>query len=64
MIAPPIRDHIIQNSIIHSDQYAVYNYMYLPNVGYVHRTVNHSEEFVVPDGMHTNIIKGFWVNMG
>ena len=32
--------------------------------GYVHKTVNHSkEEYVAPDGTHTNGMEGVWAQL-
>jgi len=35
-------------------------YINLEREGYVHKTVNHSKEFVNDDGDHTNKIEGHW----
>ena len=51
-LAQLIRDKIIQNLTIHSDQCSVYQC--LLTVRYIHKTVNDSETFVAPDGTRTN----------
>ena len=43
---------------VHTDQWRAYNN--LPQLGYLHRTVNHSREFVSPQGVHTQGIEGTW----
>ena len=43
---------------IYTDQWRGYNG--LPRIGYPHRTVNHSQEFVSDAGVHTQGIEGTW----
>ena len=38
-------------------------YINLEKHGYVHKTVNHSVEFVNDEGFHTNKIEGHWRQM-
>ena len=56
-----IEEYVAPGSIIHSDKWAAYqNLSNHPN-GYVHLTVNHSENFVDPNtGVHTQNIENFW----
>ena len=46
-------------SIIHTDMWAAYNG--LNQLGYQHRTVNHTLHFVDPQtSVHTNHVEGMW----
>lgn len=57
-------ENIAPGSIIHSDDWGAYKS--IPKLRevvdghYVHKTVNHSEEFKAKDGTHTNTIEGTW----
>ena len=57
---PIIEENIAKGSIIHSDGWKAYRK--LPEVGYAHRWVNHTEHYVDPSDrtLHTNKIEGFW----
>ena len=46
--------------IINSDKWASYNTINRLPEGYQHHTVNHSQEFVTSDGIHTNSIEATW----
>ena len=63
-----IRRKVHPESIVHTDCWAAYNA--LQSLGYTHRTVNHSNHFVSPEGVHTNTIEGnakahllYWTNI-
>jgi transposase-like protein len=60
--APTLMDvitrHVRPGSIIHTDLWR--GYTGLEELGFNHRTVNHSLFFVGPDGVHTNTIEGCW----
>jgi len=57
---PIIRQMCRQGSIIHSDQWAAYATIG-SELGFVHRTVNHSTNFVNPvTGCHTQHIESYW----
>ena len=59
-LLPIIQAHIQPGTIIHSDQWAAYNSVStLPGVA-GHQTVNHSLEFVAPNGTHTQHIESYW----
>lgn len=58
-LLPLIREYIHPESIIHSDLWR--GYFRIPDeLGMEHRTVNHTEGFISPDGVHTNTIEGLW----
>ena len=60
-LLPIIQEHVVPGTTIHSDEWAAYNRMHA--LGYHHRTVNHSQEFVAEDGTNTNTIEGLWGNL-
>ena len=54
-----IKENIARGTTIHSDMWAGYNN--LNRLGYIHKVVNHSQNFVNPiDGTHTQKIERFW----
>jgi hypothetical protein len=58
-LVPLIQKHVASGSRIHSDQWGAYTH--LTSYGWVHLTVNHSQNFVDPDsGAHTQGIESFW----
>jgi len=61
-LLPIIRKYVAPGSIIHTDQWRAYDA--LRNENYIHRTVNHSTNFVNPDtGVHTQNIERLWRDM-
>ncbi|XP_047988938.1 uncharacterized protein LOC125234096 [Leguminivora glycinivorella] len=61
ILVPLIKKHVAEGSIIHTDYWRAY--MSLPEHGYIHRRVNHSDpenRFVAPDGTHTQRIESQW----
>ncbi|ESO11210.1 hypothetical protein HELRODRAFT_147750, partial [Helobdella robusta] len=50
-----IQHHILSGSIIHTDYFKLYNQ--LETLGYRHSTVNHSVEYKISEGIHTNTIE-------
>ena len=59
-IQPLIEQAIIPGTMIFSDCAKIYDNLNV--IGYRHEAVNHSVEFVRPDGVNTNKIEGFWGN--
>lgn len=57
-LVPIIQQNVSPGTIIHSDCWAAYNT--LEREGYVHKKVNHSEQFKADDGTCTNEIEGIW----
>lgn len=53
-----IQRNVARGSIVHTDEWRAYSR--LPSLGYSHATVNHSERFVSPDGVHTQRIESQW----
>ena len=58
-LTPVIQRNILPGTRIWSDEWRAYHQ--LPQLGYVHETVNHSHHFVNPaTGVHTNNIEARW----
>ena len=57
-LLPLIRQYIVPETTIYSDKWMAHHS--LSQLEYHHCTVNHSQEFVSEDGVHTNSIEGFW----
>lgn len=58
-LLPIIQQYVLPGTTIHSDEWAAY--FVLSTQGYIHETVNHSENFVDPvTGAHTQQIEGSW----
>lgn len=58
-IYPIIQRHVLPGTTIYSDDFSTYRT--LNQHGFIHLTVNHSENFVDPHtGVHTNTIEGAW----
>jgi hypothetical protein len=53
-----IQDFVAYGSTIHTDSWK--GYIGLNAMGYVHKTVNHSVEFVSSEGVHTQNIESTW----
>ena len=58
VLLPIIQKVVLPGSIIHSDQWK--SYRTLQGMGFEHRTVNHSINFVGPDGVNTQGIESYW----
>ncbi|CAF4756384.1 unnamed protein product [Pieris macdunnoughi] len=58
ILVPLITKHVQEGSIIHTDNWRAY--LSLPEHGYIHKKVDHSDQFVAPDGTHTQRIKSQW----
>ncbi len=57
-LVPIIKEYCVHNTEIHSDEAAMYRN--LTSDGFIHKTVCHQDNFVGPDGVHTNDIESFW----
>ena len=58
-LLPIIRQYIGQGATVHSDMWR--SYWILGSYGYIHRMVNHANNFVDRNtGVHTNTIEGVW----
>src|ERR1039458_7849214 len=53
-----VKKYILPESTVFTDEFASYNA--LPNMGYQHRRINHSQQVYVAGDVHTNTIEGFW----
>ena len=60
-LIPIIRKHVPHGMTIYTDGAKMYQC--LEEIGYVHETVIHSDEFVTEQGIHTNNIQNLWVNV-
>lgn len=60
-LIPIIQNHVVAGSQVWSDCWAAYRS--LSQLGYDHRTVNHSEEFVAADGTCTNAVESYWAKL-
>ena len=58
-LLPIIQQVVRPGSVIHSDEWRAYRN--IQGLGYAHRTVNHSVNFVDPSsGVHTQTIESYW----
>ena len=57
-LIPIITEMVVQGTTVWSDTWAPY--FTLNQEGYNHSMVNHSKEFVAPNGVHTQEIESFW----
>ncbi len=57
-LVPIIKEYCVQNAEIHSDEAAMYRN--LTSDGFIHKTVCHQDNFVAPNGTHTNNIESYW----
>ena len=57
-----IKDFIVDNATVMSDQWAPYISFFGNNGSYNHNSVNHSQNFVSPtdNNVHTQTIESFW----
>ena len=55
---PIIQAFVKPETMIYSDGFR--GYRKLPNLGYGHKWVDHSKEYVNSEGVHTNQIEGLW----
>jgi transposase-like protein len=55
-----IKEHILPDSLVFTDDYAVYDDLGHHVNGYTHRRIRHSEKVYVVGDCHTNTIEGFW----
>ncbi len=57
-LVPIIKEYCVQHAEIHSDEAAMYDN--LTSDGFIHKTVCHQDNFVAPNGTHTNNIESYW----
>jgi len=58
-LIPIIQKYVLPGTTIYSDQWPAYRN--LNNLGYIHSTINHSQNFVDPNtGTCTNAIEAYW----
>ena len=55
-----IKEHVLPESMVFTDDYAVYDDLRFHRNEYTHRRINHSEKVYVVGDIHTNTIEGFW----
>ena len=57
-LLPVIKEHVLPESIIYTDELLAYNS--LLRYGYAHRRIPHAKKVYVMGNVHTNTIEGFW----
>lgn len=60
-ILPHVRTKVLPESVVYTDEAAIYQK--LPDMGYEHDWVSHSNKVYVSGDVHTNTIDGFWTHM-
>lgn len=66
-ILPVVRKHVVPNSVVYTDEYAVYQGLHAMQqddgspMGFKHGTVCHSAGEYVRGQAHTNSVEGFWM---
>ena len=60
-LQPVLQKCVHVNATIYHDDCICYRNLH--KLGYEHRTVNHTREFVISDGTCTNTIEGLWGNV-
>lgn len=61
VLLPIVELHVQRDSVIHTDEAPMYRI--LRQHGFEHYTVCHKENYVAPDGTHTNLIEGMWSHL-
>jgi len=57
-LIPIIKDNVVPNAIIYTDEYPSYNR--LNKEGFIHQVINHADKVYVINDCHINNIEGFW----
>lgn len=62
-LIPIIKKYVHKGTTIITDE--LKSYIHLKNIGYIHKSINHSRYFVDPNDktIHTNTIEGFWMHL-
>lgn len=55
-----IKEHVLPQSLVFTDDYSVYDDLRFHRNEYTHRRINHSAKVYVVGDIHTNTIEGFW----
>ncbi|PYV74999.1 MAG: hypothetical protein DMG96_18610 [Acidobacteria bacterium] len=54
-------EYVMPKSTVFTDELPSYHGIpHMPDQGYVHRRINHSEKVYVMGDIHTNTVEGFW----
>jgi transposase len=61
-ILPHVRTKVLPESVVYTDEAAVYRHN-LPDMGYQHDWVSHTNKVYVSGDVHTNTIDGFWTHL-
>jgi transposase len=60
-LLPTVREYVMPKSTVFTDELPSYHGIpHMPELGYVHRRINHSEKVYVMGDIHTNTVEGFW----
>jgi len=55
-----IKEHVLPETVVFTDDYAVYDDLRFHRNNYTHRRIRHSAKVYVIGDTHTNTIEGFW----
>jgi transposase len=55
-----VKEHILPNTVVFTDEYAPYDGISHMTNGYTHKRIKHSEKIYVVGDIHTNTVEGFW----
>jgi transposase len=59
-VYPIIHERVLPESMVFTDDYAIYDKLATDANGYLHRRIKHSEKVYVMGDVHTQTIEGFW----
>jgi transposase-like protein len=59
-ILPIIREKVLPESTVYTDEFPIYDRLSDSASGYVHRRIQHAQSVYVMGDCHTNTIEGFW----
>lgn len=60
MLLGMVKEHILPNTTVFTDEYQPYDGTSHMKNGYTHKRIKHSEKIYVVGDIHTNTVEGFW----